>query len=99
MVNLLNNNNVLFQFVTHQNGVNAISLKEIVLKTEPSALVYKLPTAHLNGLTGVSAHTTQLETVYKQGREPLNVVKRVQMLLNVGQTRVTAVSNFGVNIY
>ena len=88
----------MLQFAQHRNGVNVISLKEIVLKTEPSALMYKLPTAHLNGLTGVSAYTTQLETVYKQGREPLNVVKRVQMLLNVGQARVTAVSNFGVNI-
>ena len=54
-------------------------LKEVVLKTELSALVYKLPTAHLNGqtgLTGVFVQTTQLETVYKQGRELLNVVKR-----------------------
>ena len=41
-------------------------LKEIVLKTEPSALVSKLPTAFFNGqtgLTGVPARTTQLETV------------------------------------
>ena len=56
-----------------------MSLKEIVLETEPSALVYKLPTAHLigqTGLIGVPAHTTQLETVYRQGRELLNVVKR-----------------------
>ena len=43
-----------------------MSLKEIVLKKEPSALMYKLPTALLigqNGLTGVVAYTTQLEIV------------------------------------
>ena len=54
-------------------------LKEIVLKTELFALMYKLPTAHLigqTGLTGASAHSTLLETVYRQGRELLNVVKR-----------------------
>ena len=70
---------VLFQFVTHQNGVNAICLKEIVLKTEPSALRYKLPTALLNGQTGLNgapAHSTQLEVAYRQGRELLDVVKR-----------------------
>ena len=70
---------VFLQSVNHQNGVNAMSLKKVVLKTELSALTYKLPTAHLNGqtgLTGVSAHTTQLETVYRQGRELLTVVKR-----------------------
>ena len=78
-----------------------MSLKEIVLKTEPSALVSKLPTAHLNGLpglTGVPAHTTQLETVYRQGRELLNVVKRGQIQLSVNHSCVT-VSNFCVNIY
>ena len=56
-----------------------MSLKEIALKTELSALMYKLPTAHLNGLSGLNgapAHTTQLATVYRQGRELLNVVKR-----------------------
>ena len=52
----------------HQIGVNVMSLKEIVLKTELSALEFKLPTALLNGqngLTGVSAPLTQLETVYR----------------------------------
>ena len=56
-----------------------MSLKEIALKTELSALMYKLPTAHLNGLpglTGAPAHSTQLETVYRQERKLLNVVKR-----------------------
>ena len=56
-----------------------MSLKEVVLKTELSALVYKLPTALLigqNGLTGVFAHTNQRETVYRQERKLLNVVKR-----------------------
>ena len=50
------------------NGVNVISLEEIALRTEPSALAYKLPTAHLSGLAGlngVSVLSTQLETVYK----------------------------------
>ena len=45
-----------------------MSLKEIVLETEPSALMYRLPTAHLNGLSGLNgapAHSTQLETVYR----------------------------------
>ena len=70
---------VFLQSVNHQNGVNAMSLKKVVLKTEPSALTYKLPTALLNGqtgLTGAPAHSTQLETVYRQGRELLDVVKR-----------------------
>ena len=56
-----------------------MSLKENVLEPEPSAPMYKLPTALLigqNGLTGVSAHTTLQETAYRQGRELLNVVKR-----------------------
>ena len=68
-----------FQSVTHQNGVNAMILKEIVLKKEPSALMYKLPTAHLiglYGLTGVPVQSTQLETVYRQERELLDVGKR-----------------------
>ena len=92
---------VLFQSVTHQNGVNAMSLKKVVLKTEPSALRYKLPTAYLigqTGLTGAPAHSTQLETVYRQGRELVNVVKRWQILLSVSHHCVTAVSNFCVNI-
>ena len=53
-------------------------LKEIALKTEPSALMYNLPIVllnGLNGLTGVHAHTIQLETACRQGRE-LGVVKR-----------------------
>ena len=78
-----------------------MSLKEIVLETEPSALVYKLPTAHLigqTGLIGVPAHTTQLETVYRQGRELLSVVKRWKILLNVSHSCVT-VSNFCLNNY
>ena len=78
-----------------------MSLKKVVLETEPSALVYKLPTALLNGqtgLTGVLAHTTQLETAYRQGRELVNVVKRSQILLSVSHHFVTAVSNFCVNI-
>ena len=90
-----------FQSVTHQNGVNAMILKEIVLKKEPSALMYKLPTALLigqNGLTGVVAHTTQPETVYRQGKELLIVVKKRLTLLSVGHHSVT-VSNFYVNIY
>ena len=69
----------MFQSVNHQNGVNAMSLREIVLETEPSALMYKLPAALLNGqtgLTGVSAHTTLLETVYRQERRLLDVLKR-----------------------
>ena len=69
----------MFQFATHQNGVNAISLKKIVLGTEPSALMFKLPTALLNGrngLTGVPAHTTLLEIVYRQERRLLDVMKR-----------------------
>ena len=43
-----------------------MSLKEIVLETELSALMYKLSTAFLNGqngLTGVPALLTQLENV------------------------------------
>ena len=63
----------------HQIGVNVTSLKEIVLKTEASALEFKLPTALLNGLpglNGVSAHTTQLETVYRQEIELLDVVRK-----------------------
>ena len=32
--------------------------------------------SQLNGLTGVPAHTTHLETVYRSGTEHLNVVKR-----------------------
>ena len=68
VVILLSDEFIIFQSVTHQNGANAMSLKDIVLKTEPSALVYKLPTAHLigqNGLIGVSAPTTQLEIAYR----------------------------------
>ena len=56
-----------------------MSLKEIALKTELSALMYKLPTAHLNGLpglNGVPVHSTQLEDVEKQGRELLNAAVR-----------------------
>ena len=56
-----------------------MSLKENVFKTEPSALMYKLPTAHLiglYGLTGVPVQSTQLETVYRQERELLDVGKR-----------------------
>ena len=56
-----------------------MSLKEIVLETEPSALMYKLPTANLNGLpglNGVPAHTTPLMTVYRQEQRVLDVVKR-----------------------
>ena len=56
-----------------------MSLKEIVLETEPSAMVYKLPTAHLIGLPGLNGapvHSTQLEIVYRQGRKLLDVVKR-----------------------
>ena len=67
------------QSVNHQNGVNVMSLKENVLEPEPSALVYKLPSAHFNGqngLTGVSAHTTPPEIVYRQEKELLTVVKR-----------------------
>ena len=92
---------ILFQSVTHWNGVNAMSLKKVVLKTEPSALLFKLPTANLNGqagLTGVPALLTQLETVYRQERELLNVVKRSQILLSVNHSFVTAVSIFCVNI-
>ena len=54
-------------------------LKEVVLKTEPSALLYKLPTVlqiGQIGLTGVHVYTIQLETVYRQERERQNVVKR-----------------------
>ena len=43
-----------------------MSLKEIVLKAEPSALMYKLSTAlpnGQNGLNGVPALLTQLENV------------------------------------
>ena len=56
-----------------------MSLKEIVLETKPSALMYMLPTAPLNGrsgLNGVPVHSTQLEVVYRQGRELLGVVRR-----------------------
>ena len=59
---------VIFQSVKYPNGVNVMCLKKFVSKTEPSALMYKLPTAllngqsGLNGLTGVSVHTIQLET-------------------------------------
>ena len=70
---------IFFQSVTHRNGVNAMSLKKVVLETEPSALVYKLPTVFFNGqtgLTGVFARTTLPETAYRQGRKQLNVVKR-----------------------
>ena len=83
---------MFLQFVTHQNGVNVMSLKEIALKTELFALMYKLQTAFLNGLTGVPALSTQLETVYRQGRELLDVVKRRQMMLSVSHSCVTAVS-------
>ena len=56
-----------------------MSLKENVLKTELSTLMYKLPNAHLNGLSGlngVPVHSTQLEVVYRQERELLGVVRR-----------------------
>ena len=78
-----------------------MGLKEIVLETESSALVYKLPTAHLNGLSGLSgapAHTTQLETVYRQERELMDVVTSRQILLSVSHNSVTAVSNFRTNV-
>ena len=78
-----------------------MSLKEIVLETEPSAMVYKLPTAHLIGLPGLNGapvHSTQLEIVYRQGKKLLDVVKRWQILLSAGNHSVT-VSNFYDNIY
>ena len=56
-----------------------MSLKENVFKTEPSALMYKLPIAHLIGLygpTGVPVQSTQLETVCRQERKLLDVGKR-----------------------
>ena len=56
-----------------------MSLKENAIKTEPSALMYKLPTAHLiglYGLTGVPVQSTQLETVCRQEREFLDVMMR-----------------------
>ena len=62
-----------------QNGVNVMSLKESASRTEPSALLYKLPIALLNGLSGLNGvlvTSTQLETVCRQGREHLSVVKR-----------------------
>ena len=54
---------LLFQSAKHLNGVIATSLKESALKTEPSALMYKLPTAYHNGQSltgarGVLAHLT-----------------------------------------
>ena len=51
-----------------------------------------LTASQLNGLTGVPAHTTHLETVYRQGREHLNVVKRSQILLSVNDSSVSRVS-------
>ena len=48
-----------------------MSLKEIVLETEPPALMQKLPTAHLNGLPGLNGapvHSTQLVAVEGQER-------------------------------
>ena len=68
---------ISFQSV-EQNGVNVMSLKESASKTEPSALLYKLLTAlnGLSGLNGVLVTSTHLETVYRQGREHLSVVKR-----------------------
>ena len=77
-----------------------MSLKEVVLETEPPALVYKLPNAHLNGLSGLNgapAHSTQLETVYRQGREPFGVIKRWKILWSVSHSSVAAVSNFHLN--
>ena len=78
-----------------------MSLKKAVLETEPSALMCKLPAAHLNGLpglNGVPVHPIQLETVHRQEREPLSVVKRLKILLNVSHSSVT-VSNFCLNNY
>ena len=77
-----------------------MSLKEVVLETEPPALVCKLPTALLNGLPGLNgapAHSTQLETVYRQGREPFGVIKRWKILWSVSHSSVAAVSNFHLN--
>ena len=52
-----------------------------------------LPTAHLNGLSGqngVFARLTLLETVYGQGRELLDVVKRELMfpIVNLNSVKV-----------
>ena len=91
---------ISFQSVT-QNGANAICLKEIALKTELSALMCKLPIALLNGLpglNGVPAHSTQLETVYRRGRELLDVVKRLQILQSVSHISAI-VSSFRINIH
>ena len=78
-----------------------MSLKKNVLKAKPSALMYKLPTAHLIGLPGLNGapvHSTQLEIVYRQGKKLLDVAKRWQILLSAGNRSVT-VSNFYDNIY
>ena len=73
-----------------------MSLKNNVLKTEPPALVYRLPTARLNGpsgLNGVPVHSTQLEDVERQGRELLNAAVRWQILPSVNHSFVKRVSN------
>ena len=59
------------------SGVSAMNLKDNVSRTELSYAMYNMPAVmSLNGLDGVSVHSTQLEVMYRQGRELLNVVKR-----------------------
>ena len=66
------------------SGVSAMNLMDNVSRTELPYTMYNIPTVvslsvsvmSLSGLDGVSAHSTQLEVMYRQGRELLNVVKR-----------------------
>ena len=73
------------------SGVSAMNLMDNVSRTELPYAMYNMPAVmslsvsvmslsvsvmSLSGLDGVSVHSTQLEVVYRQGRELLNVVKR-----------------------
>ena len=82
------------------SGVSAMNLMDNVSRTELPHTMYNMPTVmslsvsvmSLSGLDGASAHSTQLEVMYRQGREFLNVVKRLQILLNVNHSSLPAVS-------
>ena len=66
------------------SGVSAMNLMDNVSRTELSYAMYNMPAVmslsvsvmSLSGLDGVFANSTQLEVMYRQGRELLNVVKR-----------------------
>ena len=77
-----------------------MNLMDNVSRTELYYAMYNIPAVmslsvsvmSLSGLDGVSVHSTQLEVMYRQGRELLNVVKRLQIQLNANHRSLTAVS-------